>query len=118
MARVKRGMKARKRRKRVLKLASGYYGTRNRLFRTATEAVDRAMAYAFRDRKVKKREFRKLWITRLNAATRLHGLSYSVFMSKLKASEIKMDRRVLSELAISDPAGFKAIVDSVSSVAI
>jgi large subunit ribosomal protein L20 len=100
-----------------LKLASGYYGTRNRLYRTAVEAVDRALAYAFRDRKVKKRQFRKLWITRLNAAARLHGISYSVLIAKLKASEIKLDRRVLSELAISDPNGFKAVIDSVAAAA-
>ena len=117
MARVKRGTKARARRKRVLKLASGYYGTRNRLFRTAKEAVDRALAYAFRDRKVKKREFRKLWIVRLNAAARLHGLSYSVLMNKLKAHNVLLDRRALAELAISDPNGFKAVVDSVSAAA-
>jgi large subunit ribosomal protein L20 len=117
MARVKRGTKARARRKRVLKLASGYYGTRNRLFRTAKEAVDRALAYAFRDRKVKKREFRKLWIVRLNAAARLHGLSYSALISKLKANNVLLDRRALAELAISDPNGFKAVVDSVSAAA-
>jgi large subunit ribosomal protein L20 len=100
-----------------LKLASGYFGTRNRLYRTAVETVDRALAYAFRDRKVKKRQFRKLWITRLNAAARLHGLSYSVLISKLKAANVKLDRRVLSELAISDPNGFKAVVDSVAAAA-
>ena len=117
MARVKRGTRGNARRRRVLKLASGYYGTRNRLYRTAVEAVDRALAYAFRDRKVKKRQFRKLWITRLNAAARLHGISYSVLIAKLKASEIKLDRRVLSELAISDPNGFKAVIDSVAAAA-
>jgi large subunit ribosomal protein L20 len=100
-----------------LKLASGYFGTRNRLYRTAVETVDRALAYAFRDRKVKKRQFRKLWITRLNAAARLHGLSYSSLISKLKAANVKLDRRVLSELAISDPNGFKAVVDSVTAAA-
>ena len=117
MARVKRVTRGNARRRRVLKLASGYYGTRNRLYRTAVEAVDRALAYAFRDRKVKKRQFRKLWITRLNAAARLHGISYSVLIAKLKASEIKLDRRVLSELAISDPNGFKAVIDSVAAAA-
>ena len=117
MARVKRGTRGAARRKRILKLASGYYGTRNRLYRTAKEAVDHALAYAFRDRKVKKREFRKLWIVRLNAAARLHGLSYSALISKLKASNVLLDRRALAELAISDPNGFKAVVDSVSAAA-
>lgn len=117
MARVKRGTRGAARRKRILKMASGYYGTRSRLYRTAKEAVDRALAYAFRDRKVKKREFRKLWIVRLNAAARLHGLSYSVLISKLKAHNVLLDRRALAELAISDPNGFKAVVDSVSAAA-
>jgi len=117
MARVKRGTRGNARRRRVLKLASGYFGLRNRLYRTAVETVDRALAYAFRDRKVKKRQFRKLWITRLNAAARLHGLSYSALISKLKAANVKLDRRVLSELAISDPNGFKAVVDSVTAAA-
>ena len=115
MARVKRGTRGAARRKRVLKMTSGYYGTRNRLYRTAREALDRALAYAFRDRKVKKRDFRKLWITRVNAAVRLHGMSYSAFMGKLKAENVALDRRVLAELAVNDPNGFKAVVDSVSA---
>ncbi len=115
MARVKRGFKARHRRKRILKMASGYYGTRSRLFRTAVESVEKALVYAYRDRKVKKRDFRKLWITRLNAAVRVHGLSYSVFMGKLKASNILLDRRALAELAVSDPAGFASVVTSVNA---
>lgn len=117
MARVKRGTRGAARRKRILKMASGYYGTRHRLFRTAKETVDRALAYAFRDRKVKKRAFRKLWITRLNAAARLHGLSYSALIAKLKSNNVLLDRRALSELAISDPNGFKAVVDAVSQAA-
>lgn len=112
MARVKRGFKARHRRKRILKLASGYYGTRNRLFRAAVETVERGLVYAYRDRKVKKREFRKLWITRLNAAAREHGISYSVLIAKLKASNILLDRRALAEMAISDPAGFGAVINA------
>ena len=112
MARVKRGFKARHRRKRILKLASGYYGTRNRLFRTAVESVERALVYAYRNRKVKKRDFRKLWITRINAAARAHGMSYSVLMNKLKTSSVELDRRVLAELAISDPAGFSAVINA------
>ncbi len=115
MARVKGGFKTRRRHKRVLKMAEGYYGTRSRLFRTATEAVDRALAYAFRDRKVKKRSFRKLWIVRINAAVREHGLSYSDFIGKLKTHNINLDRRALAELAISDPAGFAAVVTSVKA---
>lgn len=115
MARVKRGTRGIARRKRVLKMASGYYGTRNRLYRTARETLDRALAYAFRDRKVKKREFRKLWITRVNAAARLHGMSYSAFMGKLKTHNVGLDRRALAELAVNDPNGFKAVVDSVSA---
>jgi large subunit ribosomal protein L20 len=115
MARVKRGFKARHRRKRILKMASGYYGTRSRLFRTAVESVEKALVYAYRDRKVKKREFRKLWITRLNAAVRAHGLSYSAFIGKLKANSVLLDRRVLAELAVSEPAGFAAVVASVNA---
>jgi large subunit ribosomal protein L20 len=115
MARVKRGFKARHRRKRILKMASGYYGTRSRLFRTAVEAVERGLVYAYRDRKVKKRDFRKLWITRLNAAARTHGMSYSVFIGKLKAHNVLLDRRALAELAIADPAGFSAVVDVVKA---
>ena len=113
MARVTRGFKARHRRKRILKLAAGHIGTRNRLFRTAVESVERGLVYAYRDRKVKKREFRKLWITRLNAAARLNGLSYSVLMAKLKKAAVALDRRVLSELAISDPTAFSALVNQV-----
>lgn len=115
MARVKRGFKARQRRKKILKMASGYYGTRSRLFRTAVESVERALVYAYRDRKVKKREFRKLWITRLNAAARMHGMSYSVLIGRLKASKVGLDRRALAELAVSDPAGFTAVIQSVQT---
>ena len=109
MARVKGGTKTRRRHKRRLKLASGYYGTRSRLFRTATEAVDKAMLYAYRDRKQKKRMFRKLWIARINAAARLNGLSYSVLMGGLKKANVELDRRALAELAVSDPEGFTEV---------
>lgn len=109
MARVTRGFKARRRRKRVLKMASGYYGTRNRLFRSAVETVDRALAYAFRDRKVKKREFRQLWIARINAAARTQGLSYSALMGGLKKANVSLDRRVLANLAVADPDGFAEV---------
>jgi large subunit ribosomal protein L20 len=109
MARVTRGTKGSRRRKKVLKLARGYRGGRGRLFRTATEAVNRAMHYAYRDRKVRKREFRRLWITRINAAARLNGLSYSQFMSGLKRAKVSIDRKNLSDLALSDPGGFTEI---------
>jgi large subunit ribosomal protein L20 len=109
MARVKGGYKTRQRRKRILKMAEGYYGTRNRLFRTAHETVIRALAYGFRDRKVKKRDFRKLWIARINAAARQNGLSYSVLMNGLKKAGVQLDRRALAAIAISDPAGFTAV---------
>ena len=109
MARVTRGFKARHRRKRVLKMASGYFGTRNRLYRSAVETVDRALAYGFRDRKVKKRDFRKLWIARINAAARIQGLSYSALMGGLKKANVMLDRRVLANLAVADPDGFAEV---------
>jgi large subunit ribosomal protein L20 len=109
MARVKRGFKARRRRNKVLKLAKGYRGARSKLFRSATEAVDRALNYAFRDRRVKKRDFRSLWITRINAASRLNGLSYSRFIFGLKKANVEIDRKVLADIAVSDPKGFSEI---------
>jgi large subunit ribosomal protein L20 len=108
--RVKRGFKARKRRKKVLKLANGYRGGRSKLFRTATDAVDKALMYAYRDRRVRKRDFRRLWIARINAATRMNNLSYSKFIHGLKLAGVELDRKVLAELAISDPSGFSQIV--------
>lgn len=109
MARVKRGFKARRRRNKVLKLAKGYRGARSKLFRSATEAVDRALNYAFRDRRVKKRDFRSLWITRINAAARLNGLSYSRFIFGLKQANVEIDRKVLADIAVTDPRGFTEI---------
>lgn len=109
MSRVKRGFKARRRRNKVLKLAKGYRGARSKLFRSATEAVDRALNYAFRDRRVKKRDFRALWITRINAASRLNGLSYSKFIFGLKKANVEIDRKVLANIAVSDPNGFMEI---------
>lgn len=109
MARVKRGFKARRRRNKVLKLAKGYRGARSKLFRSATEAVDRALNYAFRDRRVKKRDFRSLWITRINAASRLSGLSYSKFIFGLKKANVQIDRKVLADIAVTDPKGFTEI---------
>jgi large subunit ribosomal protein L20 len=111
MPRVKRGFKARRRRKDILKLAKGYRGGRGRLFRSATEAVDRALKFAYRDRKARKRDFRKLWIIRINAAVRPFGLSYSRFMHLLKEANIAMDRKVLADLALSDPRGFAQVVE-------
>ncbi len=109
MPRVRRGFKARQRRNKVLKLAKGYRGARSKLFRSATEAVDRALNYAFRDRRVKKRDFRALWITRINAAARLNDLSYSKMIYGLKIAKVEIDRKVLADLAVSDPRGFAEI---------
>ena len=107
--RIKRGFKARKRRKKVLKLAKGYRGGRSKLFRTAADAVDKALMYAYRDRRVRKRDFRRLWIARINAAARMNSLSYSKFVHGLKIAGVELDRKVLAELAISDPSGFTQI---------
>ncbi len=109
--RIKRGFKARKRRKKVLKLAKGFRGGRSKLFRTAADAVDKALMYAYRDRRQRKRDFRKLWIARINAAARMNNLSYSKFMHGLKLAKVDLDRKVLAELAISDPAGFTKIAE-------
>ena len=109
--RVKRGFKARRRRKKVLNLAKGFRGGRSKLFRTATDAVDKALMYAYRDRKARKRDFRRLWITRINAAARMNNLSYNKFMHGLKLAGVEIDRKVLAELAISDPSGFAQIAD-------
>ena len=109
--RIKRGFKARKRRKKVLKLAKGYRGGRSKLFRTATDAVDKALRYAYRDRRQRKRNFRRLWIARINAAARMNNLSYSKFIHGLKLANVNLDRKVLADLAISDPAGFTKIAE-------
>jgi large subunit ribosomal protein L20 len=114
MPRVKRGFKARRRRNKVLKLAKGYRGARSRLFKTATEAVDRALKYAYRDRRVRKREFRGLWIVRISAAAKQNGISYSRFMGALKKADIGLDRKVLSEMAVRDPERFSSLVKMVS----
>lgn len=107
--RIKRGFKARQRRKKVLKLAKGFRGGRSKLFRTAADSVDKALMYAYRDRKARKRDFRKLWIARINAAARMNGLSYSRFINGLKRADVALDRKVLAELAISDPQAFSQI---------
>jgi len=110
MPRVTRGFKARRRRKKVLKLAKGYRGGRHSLYRTATEAVDRALCYAYRDRRTKKRDFRRLWITRIAAAAKLNNFSYSKLMGGLKKADVQLDRKVLANMAIMDPSGFAQVV--------
>ncbi|MCD6353036.1 MAG: 50S ribosomal protein L20 [Proteobacteria bacterium] len=110
MPRATNNVQSRRRRKKVLKLAKGYRGARSKLYRTATEAVDRALKYAYRDRKVKKREFRKLWISRINAAVRINDLSYSKFMMGLKKANVMLDRKILADLAVRDPKIFSQIV--------
>ncbi len=111
MPRVKRGVTARRRHKKILKLAKGYYGARSRVFRVAKQAVTKAGQYAYRDRRVKKRTFRALWISRINAATRANGMTYSRFIAGLKKAGIALDRRVLSDIAIHDKTTFTIIVD-------
>lgn len=111
MARVKRGVTAHARHKKVLKAAKGYYGARSRTYRVAVQAVTKAGQYAYRDRRQKKRQFRELWIVRINAAARQHDLSYSQFMNGLKKAGIEIDRKVLSDLAINDKAAFTAIAN-------
>lgn len=112
MARVKVGVTAHARHKKILKLAKGYRGSKSKLFRKANETVMKALFYARRDRRAKKREFRKLWIARINAATRANGLSYSRFMCGLTKAGIEMNRKVLSDLAIYDAAAFTKLVDA------
>ncbi len=111
MARVKRGVVARRRHKKVLGKAKGYYGARRKTFKVANQAVTKAGQYAYRDRRVRKREFRALWIQRINAAARLNGLSYSRFMNGLKLAEIEVDRKVLADMAVHDSVGFAALAE-------
>jgi len=113
MPRVKRGVKARQRRKKVLKAAKGFRGGQSKLFRTASVSVDRARMYAYRDRRTKKREFRKLWIIRINAAARENGLSYSQLMGGLHKAGVEIDRKMLAEMAVSDPAAFTKVASIV-----
>jgi large subunit ribosomal protein L20 len=110
MPRVTRGFKARRRRNKVLSLAKGFRGGKHRLFKSAAEAVDHALCYAYRDRRVKKREFRQLWIARINAAAKQNGISYSRLINGLSKNAIELDRKVLSNLAIVDPSAFSAVV--------
>ena len=117
MTRVKRGNVARKRRKKVLKLAKGFRGSHSTLFRTANQQVMKALRSAYRDRKKKKRDFRRLWIARINAAARLHGMSYSKLMGNLKKANIEINRKMLAQLAVLDPSGFTKIAEMASQVA-
>lgn len=117
MPRAKGGPKTRRRRKKVLKLAKGFWGGKHRLYRTAVETVDKGLCYAYRDRRQKKRSFRALWIVRINAAIREHGMSYSKFIAGLKKAGIALDRKVLADIAVNDPAGFAKVVKTVTEVA-
>ncbi len=111
MARVKGAVATRKRRKRVLKLAKGYRGAKSKLFRTAKQAVMKSLVYSYIGRKQKKRDFRRMWITRISAAAKMNGINYSQFMNGLKKANIDMNRKMLSEIAIADPAAFTALVE-------
>src|ERR1700761_4383387 len=111
MARVKRGTKRTDRRKKILDRAKGYYGTHSKSHRMAKQAVDKALGYAYRDRRQKKRQLRSLWIVRINAAARLHGLSYSRLIAGLKAAGSSLDRKVLADIAVTDPAGFAGLAE-------
>src|ERR1700744_1485132 len=115
MPRVKRSVHARKKRRKVLGEAKGYFGLKKSNYKYAKEQVERSLAYAYRDRKVKKRNFRRLWIIRINARARAHGLSYNQFISGLKAAGVELDRKVLSDLAISDPAAFAKLAEQAKS---
>ena len=111
MARVKRGVNAKKRHNNILKQAKGYFGAKSKLYRTANQAVMKSLNYSYIGRKQRKRDFRKLWITRINAAARINGMSYSKFISGLKKANITINRKMLSEMAINDPAGFAKLVE-------
>jgi large subunit ribosomal protein L20 len=117
MTRVKRGNVARKRRKKILKLAKGFRGSHSTLFRTANQQVMKALRSAYRDRKKKKRDFRRLWIARINAAARMHGMSYSKLMGNLKKANIEINRKMLAQLAVLDPNGFAKIAEMAGQVA-
>lgn len=111
MARVKKAVNAKKKHKKILKMAKGFRGARSKLFKTANQTVIKALSHAYKGRKLKKRDYRKLWITRINAATRMNGMSYSRFMNGLKLAGIEMNRKMLAEMAIHDKEGFKQLVD-------
>ncbi|MBV9610460.1 MAG: 50S ribosomal protein L20 [Acidobacteria bacterium] len=111
MPRVKRGTKRRARRKKILERASGYYLTKSKLYRSAKESVERALKFAYAGRRQKKRQFRSLWIVRIGAAARLHGMSYSQFINGLKKSGMELDRKILADIAVKDPAAFKGLAE-------
>ena len=111
MPRVKRAVTAKKKRRTVLTKAKGYYGAKSRSYRAAKEQIQHSLQYQYRDRRNKKREIRRLWITRINAGARLNGLSYSVFMNGLKKAEVTLDRKVLSDMAVNDPAAFSKLAE-------
>ena len=115
MPRTKNNPAAKRRHKKVLKAAKGNYGGRRRLYRTAKETIQKGLAYAYRDRRQRKRDFRRLWIIRINAATRLYGMSYSQFINGLKKAGIELDRKVLADLAVRDSEGFRQIVEAVKA---
>ncbi|MCY7393051.1 MAG: 50S ribosomal protein L20 [Leptolyngbyaceae cyanobacterium CAN_BIN12] len=117
MARVKRGNVARKRRKKILKMAKGFRGSHSKLFRIANQQVMKALRNAYRDRRKRKRDFRRLWITRINAAARLHGMSYSQLIGNLKKADVQINRKMLSQMAILDPAGFTKVMEIASQFA-
>ena len=111
MARIKRAVNAHKKRRKVFKLAKGYFGSRSKQYRTASEQVRRSLRYAYAGRKMRKRDFRRLWIARINAACRLNGMSYSVFINGLKKKNIEVNRKMLAEMAIADPQGFAQLCE-------
>ncbi|MBT6082110.1 MAG: 50S ribosomal protein L20 [Polaribacter sp.] len=113
MPRSVNSVASRKRRKKILKAAKGYFGRRKNVYTVAKNAVEKGMLYAYRDRKNNKRNFRSLWIVRINAAARLHGMSYSQFMGKVKANQIELNRKVLADLAVNNPEAFKAVVEKI-----
>ena len=115
MARVSRGVTARARHKKILKRAKGYYGRRKNVFRVAVQAVERGMQYAYRDRRKRKSDFRGLWIQRINASVRMHGMTYSQFINGLKKATIEIDRKILAEFAVNQPEVFKALVEKAQS---
>lgn len=115
MARVKGAMRTRARHKKILKLAKGYFGDKSKLFRIANQAVMKSFSYAYRDRKARKRDFRKLWITRINAAARMNGMSYSRFMNCLRKSGINLNRKMLADMAVNDEKAFAQLVESIKN---
>ena len=115
MSRVKNSVATRARRKKIIKLAKGYFGRKSTVFRTANQAVMKSAVYAYRDRRAKKRDFRKLWITRINAAARMNGTTYSKLMNDLKKNGIELNRKVLADMAVNDAAGFAKLVEKVKA---